>query len=104
MGGMSRTDDGLRWDATDIEAITAHELSFDQCHLCAHACGACGSDEPGGTGAHNNQIVSPIGCGVLPLRRVDIFRQQSVVLVVRLKVQLRVNHQWLPLVRSVNLG
>ena len=93
MGGMSRTNDGLRRDATDVEAIATHQLSFDQGDLRAHTGGAGGRNESGGASAEHNQIVSPAGGGVLPLRRVDVLHQQSVVLVVRLEIQLWVDHR-----------
>ena len=51
------TDEAFGWNASDIQAITTHEVSLDEGNLRPQTRGPGGCHQPGSAGADDHQIV-----------------------------------------------
>src|SRR3990167_2211652 len=103
--GASRPDHPFRRHATDVQAITSHEMPLDQRDLgpqtrCDH-----GSNQPGRAGADHDDVVAAHRLGIDPIRRMDIGHERLIVLVVRQDEMLSVQiHRTDPLWRKAAYG
>jgi hypothetical protein len=75
------TNQGLRWHAPDIEAVSAHEVSLDEGYFPAQSRCARRRDQTRCSPTDDDHIVASIRLGVNPLRGVHIGDQLPIVFV-----------------------
>jgi hypothetical protein len=93
--GTAGADHGLRRHAADVEAVAAHQVTLDEGDLGPHPGGPGGTDQTGGPGTDDDQVVPALRLGVDPVGRVDVGDQLPVVLVVKGDFRRR-GHRGLP--------
>ena len=69
--------------ASDVQAIPAHQMSFDQGCLRAKRGGHRRGDQPGGPGPDDDDIVSTGWCRVYPCWRMDVVNELLIKLIHR---------------------
>ena len=79
--GAGGADEGFGGHATDVEAVSAHEVLLDQRDLGPKAGRARRGHQAGRPSPDDHQVVASRGLGVLPIGRVRIRKQPLVVLV-----------------------
>jgi hypothetical protein len=99
-----RADHRLRRDAAHVEAISPEQMPLDEGDLCTHPAGAGRSHQTGSASADHDQVVSALRLRVLPIGRVDVCEQFSIVLVIWCELEAGVDHWGLLLVSSFDSG
>ena len=77
------SDDGLRRNAPDIEAIAAEEIAFDERHRCAECRGGVGRGSARGSAADDHEIITIGRRGIGPVGRVDVAEALALIRVIR---------------------
>ena len=85
--GARRPHEPLRRDAADVEAIASHQVALDQRHAGAEPGGPRRRDEPGRTGADDDDVVAPGRLGIAPRGRMNVGDERLVVRVVGQQAQ-----------------
>lgn len=79
MDGAGGADEGLRGNASGVEAVAAEEMTLDQGHLRPDPGGAGGADEARRPRPDDDEVVGSGRGGVLVAGRVDLFAEVQVV-------------------------
>src|SRR5207249_7798502 len=82
--GARSSDEGLRGDAPDVEAVAAQQVLLDQGDAGAQASRAGGRHEAGRAGADHHQVVPAGRLWIDPVGRMHVMNERAVEFVIRL--------------------
>ena len=71
----------LGGDTPSIEAVTAHEPPFDQCHMSATAFGSGCCDQATGSSADDEDVIFSCGGWIHPFDGTNLIKEVAIVLV-----------------------
>ena len=78
----SGPDDAFGGNASNVQAVTTHQFSFDQCNAGAQSGRTGGGYQASGSASDHDEVIGLVGGGVGPLGWMDVGFQFLVVLVV----------------------